>query len=185
MVAPVAPAMTGSAALGAPWRMREAIARHAGVMQILAGEIAYSILIGPHPCVRVAVLGSARPTRCTPSADHRHHPRVTWPTPLHPYVDAPGARQVLRPHTTTVQYDPVSHLQTRPSVRLLSADASAPPQLLERFSEGAHRPLRLGLSAKPAQRTDFGAPRVRVAIYRERVFGRIQGRFEAALVGEH
>jgi hypothetical protein len=54
-------------------------------MQILAGEIAHTILIDPHPFVRVEVIGSRAP----PDA-HRHehtdNTLVCRGYPLHPYA---------------------------------------------------------------------------------------------------
>ena len=65
MVAPFVPAMAGSAALSATWRVRESILFHSGIMQILAGEIADSIRIDPHPRQARGSVGVQRPTPCS------------------------------------------------------------------------------------------------------------------------
>ena len=49
MATPFTPAMAGRTAWSMFQRVRERVASNPGVMQILTGEIADSILIDPHP----------------------------------------------------------------------------------------------------------------------------------------
>jgi hypothetical protein len=104
MVAPLIPAMTGSAAPGLAREIREPSPRHTGIVQILTGEIEIANLIGPHPLSRVQAFRLTRPTRCS------GHQQGTWRHELLP-SSAGSALQMLgegsRPYTTTVHYDSV------------------------------------------------------------------------------